>query len=73
MSRKTAPQTTASDARAGVKLAPYSLVNLSGTYWVTKNVAVMARIENLFDEDYEDIKSFGTKGASVYGGLRVKL
>lgn len=64
---------SARDAREGIKLAPYSLVNLSGTYWFTRNVAVIARIDNLFDADYEEIKSFGTKGATVYGGVRVKL
>jgi vitamin B12 transporter len=64
---------SARDASEGIKLSPYSLVNLSGTYWFSKNVGVIARIENLLDEDYEEIKSFGTKGASFYGGLRVKL
>jgi len=64
---------SARDASEGIKLSPYSLVNLSGTYWFSKSVGVIARIENLFDEDYEEIKSFGTKGASFYGGLRVKL
>jgi vitamin B12 transporter len=58
-------------AQTGTKLAPYSLVNLSGNYRVYKNFTLFARIENLLDKDYEEIFSYGTKGISFYGGMRV--
>jgi vitamin B12 transporter len=61
------------DARTGNKLPPYSLVNLSGTYTIYKNIALFARVDNLFNKDYEDIRSFGTKGSSIYGGIKVTL
>jgi vitamin B12 transporter len=62
-----------SDARNGIKLASYSIVNLSGNYRATKLLTLFARVENLFDEDYEVVKGFGTKGISIYGGIRVNL
>ena len=58
------------DASIGRKMAPYSLVNLSGTYKVSKVIALFARIENIFDAHYEEVLSYGTKGTSVYGGIR---
>lgn len=61
------------DARNGIKLSSYSIVNLSGNYRVTKMLTLFARVENLFDEDYEVVKGFGTKGISIYGGVRVNL
>ena len=58
------------DAEIGKKLPPYWLVNLSGTYKISKVISVFARIENLFDADYEEVFSYGTKGISFYGGMR---
>lgn len=37
----------------------YAIVNLNGTYKINPNLTVMARIENLFDTDYE---AFGLLG-----------
>jgi vitamin B12 transporter len=54
-------------------IAPYTVVNLSGTYKISEQFTVFGRIANLFDEDYEEVKGFGTKGFSAYGGLRVRL
>jgi vitamin B12 transporter len=54
-------------------LSSYSLVNVSGSYRVTKKLTLFARIENLLDEQYEESGSFGTPGFSFYGGMRVSL
>lgn len=61
---------SSADAEIGKKLSPYWLVNLSGTYKVSKTFSLFARIENLFDTDYEEVQGYGTKGTSVYGGVR---
>ena len=60
---------------SGVKkdLASYSLVNLSGSYIITKWSTLFARIDNLFDTNYEEVGTYGTPGFSVYGGIRVSL
>ena len=54
-------------------LSSYSLVNISSSYRVSKGITLFARGENLFDENYEEIGSFGTLGFSLYGGMRVSF
>jgi vitamin B12 transporter len=54
-------------------LSSYSIVNMSGSYTVSGGLTLFARIENLFDEEYEEIGSFNTPGLSFYGGVRVSF
>jgi len=55
------------------KLSPFDVVNVSASYDVTKHVQVYARVDNLFNEKYEEILNFGTPIRSVFGGVRVSL
>ncbi|MEM9183857.1 MAG: TonB-dependent receptor [Pseudomonadota bacterium] len=48
----------------------YTLVNLNARYRVSANLVLYARIENAFDEDYEEVISYATPGRSTYAGLR---
>ncbi|QVM85595.1 TonB-dependent receptor plug domain-containing protein [Novosphingobium decolorationis] len=50
-----------------------TVVNLRGSFAVTQNVEVFARMENLFDEHYEVVRTYGTPGRSAYAGVRVKM
>jgi vitamin B12 transporter len=52
-------------------LAAYTLVNLYAAYDVRKNVTLFGRIENLFDEVYEQVIGYGTPGRAGYGGVKV--
>ncbi|MBM4147123.1 MAG: TonB-dependent receptor [Nitrospira sp.] len=54
-------------------ISSYSLVNLSSNYAIKKWLTIFARINNLFDADYEEAGSYGTPGFSVYGGMKVSL
>jgi vitamin B12 transporter len=54
-----------------VKLDDYVVVNLSGSFKVHKYIEVFARIENLFNEHYEEVFGYGTPGLSVYGGVKL--
>jgi len=56
-----------------VELDDYVVVNLSGSFKVHKYVEVFARIENLFDEDYEEAFGYGTPGISAYGGVKLSI
>jgi vitamin B12 transporter len=49
----------------------YMLVNLYASYDVRKNVTLFGRLENLFDEDYEQAIGYGTPGRAGYGGVKV--
>jgi vitamin B12 transporter len=52
------------------RLAPYTLVDLRGEVPLSKELAVFARVENLFDEKYMTAYRYGTLGRSVYAGFR---
>jgi len=54
-----------------VELDDYVVVNLSGSFKVHKYVEVFARVENLFDQDYEEVFGYGTPGISAYGGVKL--
>ncbi|WP_025822816.1 TonB-dependent receptor [Shewanella marina] len=49
------------EANDAEPLAGYTVINLSGRYQLTDNVALYAKINNLFDRDYQ---TFGTYGES---------
>ena len=55
-----------------VKLDSYTLVNLAASYQATDRVRVYGRIENLFDENYEDVIGFSTPGIGAFIGVQVK-
>jgi vitamin B12 transporter len=56
-----------------VELDEYHLVNLAASYDITKNIQVYGRMENLFDESYEEVKGYGKPGISVFGGLKLSF
>ena len=47
-------------------LDQYELVNLFARYRIGKSIDISAKIENLFDEDYETASGFNTKGRTAY-------
>lgn len=53
------------------ELEPYTLVNLSGTYKLSRNISLFARVENLFDADYEEVGTYGAYGRTLFGGVKV--
>ncbi len=54
-------------------LKAYSKVDMFVSYKVRKNAELYARIENLFDNEYEEAKGYGTAGFSTYGGIKLSL
>jgi vitamin B12 transporter len=59
-------------ARQRVSLSSFTLVGLSGAFDVTDNVSLIARAENIFDDDYQEVFGFDSAGAAVYAGLRFR-
>ncbi|WP_221795273.1 TonB-dependent receptor [Aquisediminimonas sediminicola] len=51
----------------------FTTVNLNGEYKLDQNLSVFARVENLFDEQYEQVFSFTAWGRSAYAGVRMKF
>ena len=57
----------------GAKMDNYERVDLTLRYRLYHHYRPYVRVENLFDEDYEEIPGFGTPGFSVFGGMELAL
>ena len=51
-----------------VSLPGYVLVNSAGSYNVTERFQLFGRVDNLFNQVYEQVAGFGTAGISFFGG-----
>jgi len=54
-----------------VRLETYCKVDLILSYDVHKNFQIFCRAENLFDNDYEEVRGYPGPDASFYGGLKL--
>ena len=61
--------------RAGVQVRPetpgYTIVNVAANYVVNPYVTVFGRIDNLFNERFENPNGFLAPSLGVYGGIKV--
>ncbi len=53
-----------------VQLKSYTLVNLSASYQINNLVQLYGRIDNLFDQYYEEVLGYATPGFSGYLGVK---
>jgi len=53
-----------------VPLDNYAVFDLSGAYDVTPAVAIYARVQNAFDEDYQEVIDYNSGGRAAYAGVR---
>lgn len=37
------------------------------------NIEIFGRVENVFDENYEEVYTYGTPGRAGFAGLRIRL
>ncbi|MHB1686663.1 MAG: TonB-dependent receptor plug domain-containing protein [Ignavibacteriaceae bacterium] len=56
-----------------VKLPDYTLVNLSASYDLTKEIQIYGRVDNLFNKYYEDVFGYATPGQSEYLGVKLNF
>ncbi|MDR0673224.1 MAG: TonB-dependent receptor [Zoogloeaceae bacterium] len=52
------------------ELGGYGLTNLTARYALGKNLTLEARLNNLFDKQYETVRYYGTDGFNAFIGLR---
>jgi len=55
----------------GAALDDFGVVDLTASYQVTDNFRIYGRIENLFDEDYQEVIGYNSAEQAVYVGLRL--
>jgi vitamin B12 transporter len=58
---------------ARITLDEYTLVNLGADFNLNQRTQLYGRIENLFDEDYEEVFTFRTPGRAGYAGVRLRF
>jgi vitamin B12 transporter len=61
------------DAANRVELDEYLLVDLRASYQASDSLEIYGRVENLFDEQYETTRFYGTLGRGVYAGFRAEF
>lgn len=60
-------------ANNGVSLDDYEVLDLSAKYQVNKQLTIFARIENLFESEYQDLAAFHTSGEAPHIGLKYQF
>jgi len=58
--------------RFGAKVDDWTRVDLNGAYQVSEKVEVFGRIENIFEEEYQQIRRYGTPYLSGSVGIRLR-
>ena len=53
-----------------VELDDFTLVTVASSYQLTKQLQLFGRVENAFDENYEEVYGFATQGRTAYAGVR---
>jgi vitamin B12 transporter len=56
-----------------VSLRAFTLVNLAGAWRLNQQVELYGRVENLFDQSYQEVFSFRGAPRAAYGGVRLKF
>jgi len=57
----------------GVVLDDYTLVNFALSYRIDDHLRLIGRVENLFDEEYEEVFTYGTLGRVGFVGVRFEF
>ena len=56
-----------------VEIDHYWTVKVGTNFQVTENIEIYGRVENLFDEQYEEVFGYNTQGRTSFIGFRVNL
>ena len=56
--------------RSTVSLDDFVLLGVAGSYRLTDNIKLTARLENLLDQDYQEVLGFDDPGIGGYVGVR---
>jgi vitamin B12 transporter len=49
------------------------VAGLRASFALSRRIEVYGRVENLFDERYQTVRTYGTPGRSAYAGVRVRM
>ncbi|WOI58373.1 TonB-dependent receptor plug domain-containing protein [Palleronia sp. LCG004] len=57
------------DFAQGVEIDSFTTVDVAARYTLTPQVALTARVENLFDEEYQEVLGYQQRGRTIHAGL----
>jgi vitamin B12 transporter len=60
-------------AFGGVQLAGYGVAELGGSFDVTEQLSIYGRVDNLFDNEYQEVLGYGTSDRAYYTGIKMRL
>lgn len=60
-------------AQRTVDLDAYTLLNVAASYQMTEQAQLYGRVENLLDERYEEVWSYGGSGIAAYAGVKIRF
>ncbi|MBU3657418.1 MAG: TonB-dependent receptor [Rhodocyclaceae bacterium] len=63
-------QQTSPGSKSNATLGGYALFNLYGNVKLYKDVSLFARLNNVFDKQYQTVQNYTTPGSNVFVGLR---
>lgn len=58
------------DRANNLRLSDYIVVDLRASYPLAAGIELFGRVENLFDETYQNVATYNTAGRSAYAGVR---
>jgi vitamin B12 transporter len=56
-----------------VNLSGFVLINVAASYKIREGVEIFGRIDNLLNQKYQEVFSFGTSGIGAFAGIRVRF
>lgn len=56
-----------------IELSSFAVFNIAGSYKINRRFSVDAKIQNLFDKDYEFAKGYRENGRTAYVGMNIDL
>ncbi len=54
------------------ELSGYNTVDFLTGYQLTESLRIFGRVENLFDQNYQEVLGYGTYGVTAFGGIEIK-
>lgn len=58
---------------AGGAIEDFNVVDLTASYQLSETLRLYGRVENLFDEDYQEVLGFNTAGRAAYVGINFQF
>ncbi|MFA5519220.1 MAG: TonB-dependent receptor, partial [Spirochaetota bacterium] len=55
------------------RMDSYSTVDLKLSFWVTPNIQVYGRVENMMDMDYQQVNGYAMPGLAFYAGIQGQI